>query len=72
MIVERQIDDGEEAHALLILAAAAKAWWESKRPIGFTTAQHLANPTINCTGDLGPAQALALAVAVCVRLGVTT
>lgn len=29
------------------ILSAARAWWRSKRPIGWTEAQHLASPTIN-------------------------
>ena len=46
---------------ILALAAASKAWWESRRPQGWTLEQHLADPTAGC---VGAAQERALAEAV--------
>jgi hypothetical protein len=45
----------------LALAAASRAWWESRRPPGWTLEQHLADPTAGCNGT---AQERALAEAV--------
>jgi hypothetical protein len=47
---------------VLALAAASKAWWESRRPQGWTFEQHLADPTAGCNGTADD-QALAQAVA---------
>lgn len=33
-------------HAAVVICAAD--WWKSKRPVGWTVQQHLANKTINC------------------------
>ena len=30
------------------LEKAALNWWKSKRPLAYTKANHLKNPTINC------------------------
>lgn len=30
----------------------ALAWWRSKRPIGWTSEDHLKNPTVNCVDGL--------------------
>lgn len=30
----------------------AKRWWESKRPVGWTVEQHLANPKINTVNEV--------------------
>lgn len=46
---------------LLALAAASQAWWESRRPPGWTLEQHLADPS---AGGTGTAQERALAEAV--------
>ncbi len=45
------------------LERATLAWWESKRPFAYTEAQHLANPTINCTSEVETALALEVAAA---------
>jgi hypothetical protein len=46
---------------VVALAAASRAWWESRRPPGWTLEQHLADPTAGCDGT---AQERALAEAV--------
>jgi hypothetical protein len=46
---------------MLALAAAASAWWESRRPDGWTLEQHLAEPIAGCNGT---AQEVVLAEAV--------
>lgn len=56
-----------ETKALLKIQAVAKTWWRGKRPIGWTKSQHLANPTVNCTGK--HELSLAAAVAKWVLLG---
>lgn len=50
------------------LAAASKAWWESRRPRGWTLEQHLADPTAGCSGT-AQERALAEAVAYWIRQG---
>lgn len=41
----------KEAPGLLLSAAdAAVTWWKSKRPVGWTIAQHVIDPTINTAG----------------------
>lgn len=57
-----------QAEYLLQLADAAVAWWTLKRPLGYTQARHIKNPTINCS-SLGHEHALAHAVATWVALG---
>lgn len=57
----------QETKALLKIQAVAKTWWRGRRPVGWTKAQHLANPTVNCTGK--HELALAAAVAKWVLLG---
>jgi hypothetical protein len=52
---------GNSMASMQALAAAAKAWWESRRPQGWTLEQHLAEPTAGCSGT---AQERALAEAV--------
>lgn len=47
-----------------VLCAAIK-WWEMRRPLSFTAAEHLANPTINATTDAE--KRLARAVSLLVR-----
>ena len=39
----------------------AKAWWEQRRPAGWSLEQHLSNPTVNCTSgyEIGLAHAVA-------------
>gem|GEM_PF-5001015 len=46
---------------MLALAAAAKAWWETGRPEGWSLEQHLADPAAGCNAS---AQERALAEAV--------
>jgi hypothetical protein len=36
------------ADTLLSLADAAIFWWVGKRPLSWSVAQHIENPTINC------------------------
>ena len=43
------------------LESAALKWWKSRRPVDFDLEDHLANPTINCTGSDADKE-LALAV----------
>ena len=43
------------------LYEAALAWWENKRPVGWTPSEHLANPSVNCVGPAERALAAALA-----------
>ena len=43
--------DTMEKSAEAVLIAAALAWWEGYRPVGWTEAQHRAQPRINCTSD---------------------
>jgi hypothetical protein len=45
-----------------LLAAASQAWWESRRPQGWTLEQHLADPTAGCNST-EEERALAEAVA---------
>jgi hypothetical protein len=52
--------------AMLALAAASRAWWESRRLQGWTLEQHLADPTAGCDGT-EEEQALAKAVAAWLR-----
>lgn len=33
------------------VALTATSWWFGKRPTGWTLAQHLGNPTVNCVND---------------------
>lgn len=42
---------------------AAKAWWEGLRPCGYSLEQHLANPTVNTTGEREACLAVAVASA---------
>lgn len=51
----------EVSPQMLALAAAARAWWESRRPEGWSLEQHLAEPT---AGHSGTAQERLLAEAV--------
>lgn len=37
----------KKTQALLMLAEAAKEWWEAFRPELYTVADHIANPTVN-------------------------
>lgn len=53
--------------ALLSVEKAARAWWKTRRPVGWKESQHLANPTINCTDS--KERTLAHAVAKWVKLG---
>lgn len=41
---------------------AALAWWEGRRPHGFTAQDHLREPMVNCCGELERALARAVAV----------
>lgn len=50
------------------LAAAARAWWESSRPEGWSLEQHLAAPTAGCDGSEAE-RALAEAVGQWMRTG---
>jgi hypothetical protein len=45
----------------------AKAWWEQRRPPGWSLEQHLSHPTVNCMS--GYEISLAHAVASMVRFG---
>ena len=40
---------------------AALAWWEGRRPHGFTAQDHLREPMVNCSGELERALARAVA-----------
>ena len=40
---------------------AALAWWEGRRPHGFTAQDHLRDPMVNCCGELERALARAVA-----------
>jgi hypothetical protein len=51
----------ETTPQMLALTAAARVWWESGRPEGWSLEQHLADPTAGCNGS---AQERALAEAV--------
>ena len=53
---------------MLALAAAARAWWEARRPEGWSLDQHLADPAAGCN-DSEQERALAQAVAHWVRQG---
>lgn len=53
---------------VLALAVASKAWWESRRPPGWTLEQHLADPSAGCSGT-AQERALAASVAQWVRKG---
>lgn len=48
---------------------AALAWWESRRPVGYTLREHLDNPTVNARGSKAETT-LAAAVAAAVEVGV--
>jgi hypothetical protein len=39
----------KQTQALLAIEKNAKAWWKMHRPVGWTEAQHLKNPTVNCS-----------------------
>jgi hypothetical protein len=52
--------------ANMALAAASRAWWESRRPSGWTLEQHLAEPIAGCDST---AQERALAQAVAHWIG---
>jgi hypothetical protein len=56
------------AAPVLALAAASTAWWESRRPPGWTLEQHLADPSAGCDGTVQE-RALAQAVAYWVGQG---
>ena len=53
---------------MLALAAAARVWWESGRPDGWSLEQHLAEPAVGRSGG-AQERALAEAVAHWVRQG---
>lgn len=53
---------------MLALAAAAAAWWESRRPEGWSLEQHLAAPAAGCDGSEAE-RALAEAVGQWIRAG---
>ena len=53
---------------MLALATAAKAWWESGRPEGWSLEQHLADPTAGRKGS-DAERALARAIGQWVREG---
>jgi hypothetical protein len=53
---------------MLALAIAARAWWESSRPEGWSLEQHLAQPAAGCSGT-AQEQALAEAVARWIQYG---
>jgi hypothetical protein len=59
---------GNNTATMLALAAASKAWWESRRPQGWTLEQHLADPTVGCNSTKEE-RALAEAVAACFQQG---
>lgn len=42
---------GTDAAVLQAVAEAAVAWWIGRRPAGWSLAQHLADPAVNCEGD---------------------
>lgn len=39
----------EACRRLSGLINGSVSWWESNRPVGWSEAQHLENPTINCS-----------------------
>lgn len=43
------------------LGAAAEAWWKAHRPLSWTRDEHLENPTINTSGAIERALAIATA-----------
>jgi hypothetical protein len=59
---------GNSTATMLAMAAASKAWWESRRPQGWTLEQHLADPTAGCDGTAAE-RSLAEAVAHWIRQG---
>lgn len=46
---------------------AAECWFEGRRPIAYTLAQHLLNPKVNCTSDAEGALAEAVAILISER-----
>lgn len=63
-----QVRGGDPRSAALHgIAASSKAWWLMKRPVGWSEAQHLQNPSVNCSDE--PARELARSVAQWVQLG---
>ena len=57
-----------DTSAQRLAMAAAKAWWESGRPEGWSLEQHLADPAAGCNGS-AQERALAEAVAHWVKQG---
>jgi hypothetical protein len=53
---------------MLALATAAREWWESSRPEGWSLEQHLATPAAGCSAS-AQERALAEAVAQWVKQG---
>lgn len=49
-----------DEQAAQLMQKAALAWWESARPVGWTQAQHAANPTVNQAQPGDTALALAI------------
>lgn len=60
--------DLEASPQMLALAVAAKAWWETGRPEGWSLEQHLADPAAGC-GPSAQERALAEAVVQWVKQG---
>jgi hypothetical protein len=58
----------EPSPQMLALVAAARAWWESGRPEGWSLEEHLADPAVGCDGSQ-PQRALAEAIACWVKQG---
>ena len=55
-------DSGSRFRAFLVgLEKAAIAWWRSKRPVDWSQAEHLKNPTINVATEREAGLALAVA-----------
>jgi hypothetical protein len=44
------------------LRMSAESWWRMRRPVSWSEAQHMENPTVNCTTDAERELALAIAV----------
>jgi hypothetical protein len=58
----------ETAAQMLALAAAARSWWEARRPEGWSLEQHLADPAAGCSAS-AQERALAATVAHWIRQG---
>ena len=56
----------ETTPQLLALVASARAWWEARRPEGWSLEQHLAEPAAGCSAS-AQERALAQAVAYWLR-----